>query len=113
MGFLLQSGNDFYQFRSLFHFARQCRDALQQAGVRVEADLRNEKLGYKVREAQMEKIPYALVIGDQEAGQKAVNVRARGGKNLGAMSIDAFVELLRQECEESFKYGGMRYSFSN
>lgn len=94
-------------------FARQCRDALQQAGVRVETDLRNEKLGYKVREAQMEKIPYALVIGDQEAGQNAVNVRARGGNNLGVMSIDAFVELLRQECEEPFKHGGMRYSFSN
>lgn len=94
-------------------FARQCRDALLQAGVRVEADLRNEKLGYKVREAQMEKIPYALVIGDQEAGQGSVNVRARGGKNLGVMSVDAFVELLRQECEEPFKHGGMRYSFSN
>jgi threonyl-tRNA synthetase len=94
-------------------FARQCRDVLQQAGVRVEADLRNEKLGYKVREAQMEKIPYALVIGDQEAGQGSVNVRARGGKTLGVMSVDAFVELLRQECEEPFKHGGMRYSFSN
>ena len=94
-------------------FARQCRDALQQAGVRVETDLRNEKLGYKVREAQMEKIPYALVIGDQEAGQNAVNVRARGGNNLGVMSIDAFVELLRQEYEEPFKHGGIRYSFSN
>jgi threonyl-tRNA synthetase len=93
-------------------FARQCRDVLQQAGVRVEADLRNEKLGYKVREAQMEKIPYALVIGDQEAGQGSVNVRARGGKTLGVMSVDAF-ELLRQECEEPFKHGGMRYSFSN
>lgn len=94
-------------------FARQCRDALQQAGVRVEADLRNEKLGYKVREAQMEKIPYALVIGDQEASQNSVNVRARGGNNLGAMSVDAFVDLLRRECEEPFKHGGMRYSFSN
>jgi len=80
--------------------------------VRVELDLRNEKLGYKVREAQMEKIPYALVIGDQEVEQSCVNVRMLGGNNLGVMSIDAFADLLRQECEKPFKRGGMRYSFS-
>ena len=93
-------------------FARTCQDALQRAGVRVELDLRNEKLGYKVREAQMEKIPYALVIGDQEVEQACVNVRMLGGNNLGAMPIDTFVDLLRQECEKPFKHGGMRYSFS-
>ncbi len=93
-------------------FARQCEDALRRAGVRVERDSRNEKLGFKVREAQMEKIPYALVIGDQEVEQACVNVRARGGNNMGAMTIDAFVDLLRQECDEPFKRGGMRYSFS-
>ncbi|NCD24844.1 MAG: threonine--tRNA ligase [Deltaproteobacteria bacterium] len=93
-------------------FARQCEDALRRAGVRVEVDTRNEKLGFKVREAQMEKIPYALVIGDQEIEQACVNVRARGGNNVGAMTVDAFVDLLRQECEEPFKRGGMRYSFS-
>jgi threonyl-tRNA synthetase len=93
-------------------FARQCEDALRRAGVRVELDSRNEKLGFKVREAQMEKIPYALVIGDQEIEQACVNVRARGGNNIGAMTADAFADLLRQECEEPFKRGGMRYSFS-
>jgi threonyl-tRNA synthetase len=93
-------------------FARKCQDALQRAGVRVELDLRNEKLGYKVREAQMEKIPYALVIGDQEVEQACVNVRMLGGNNLGAMPLDEFVDLLRQECEKPFKHGGMRYSFS-
>lgn len=93
-------------------FARQCEDALRRAGVRVELDSRNEKLGFKVREAQMEKVPYALVIGDQEVEQACVNVRARGGNNMGAMTIDAFVDLLRQECDEPFKRGGMRYSFS-
>ena len=93
-------------------FARQCEDALRRAGVRVERDSRNEKLGFKVREAQMEKIPYALVIGDQEVEQACVNVRARGGNNMGAMTIDAFADLLRQECDEPFKRGGMRYSFS-
>ena len=93
-------------------FARNCQDALQRAGVRVELDLRNEKLGYKVREAQMEKVPYALVIGDQEVEQACVNVRMLGGNNLGVMSVDAFADLLRQECEKPFKHGGMRYSFS-
>ena len=78
----------------------------------MELDLRNEKLGYKVREAQLEKIPYALVIGDQEVEQASVNVRMLGGTNLGAMSIDAFAALLREECEKPFKNGGMRYSFS-
>jgi threonyl-tRNA synthetase len=93
-------------------FARQCEDALRRAGVRVELDLRNEKLGYKVREAQMEKIPYALVIGDQEVEQACVNVRVLGGASLGALSLDAFAEIVRQECEKPFKHGGMRYSFS-
>jgi len=93
-------------------FARKCEDVLRRAGIRVELDLRNEKLGYKVREAQLEKIPYALVIGDQEVEQSCVNVRMLGGNNLGAMALDAFVDLVRQECEKPFKDGGMRYSFS-
>lgn len=93
-------------------FAKQCQEALQHAGIRVELDLRNEKLGYKVREGQMEKIPYTLVIGDQEVEQKCMNVRALGGNNLGAMSVDSFVEHVLKECEEPFKRGGMRYTFS-
>lgn len=93
-------------------FARQCEDALRRSGVRVELDLRNEKLGYKVRAAQLEKIPYALVIGDQEVEQALVNVRLLGGTSLGAVSVETFVDLVRQECEKPFKHGGMRYSFS-
>ena len=93
-------------------FARQCQKDLQRAGIRVELDLRNEKLGYKVREGQMEKIPYALVVGDQEVEQKCMNVRALGGNNLGAMSVDNFVDHVLKECEEPFKRGGMRYTFS-
>lgn len=93
-------------------FARQCEARLREAGFRVEVDLRNEKLGFKVREAQMEKIPYALVIGDQEVEQSCVNVRQRGGAGLGVMPVAAFADVLTQECEEPFKRGGMRYSFS-
>lgn len=93
-------------------FARQCQEELQQAGMRVELDVRNEKLGFKVREAQMEKIPYALVVGDQEVEQSCVNVRARGGASVGMMSVGECISMLQQECEEPFKHGGMRYSFS-
>jgi threonyl-tRNA synthetase len=60
----------------------------------------------------MEKIPYALVIGDQEVEQACVNVRMLGGASLGALSLDAFAEIVRQECEKPFKHGGMKYSFS-
>jgi threonyl-tRNA synthetase len=92
-------------------FAREVVAALKAAGMRAEADLRNEKLGYKVREAQMAKVPYALVVGDAEVAGACVNVRQRGGANLGSMAVEQVVEHLRRECEEPFTRGGMRYSF--
>jgi threonyl-tRNA synthetase len=58
----------------------------------VDLDLRNEKITYKIREHSMQKLPYLLVIGDKEMAAGAVAVRARGGKDLGAMSLDAFVQ---------------------
>jgi threonyl-tRNA synthetase len=85
---------------------------LTALGVRAEADLRNEKLGYKVREAQLEKIPYILVIGDQEVASGGVNVRRRG-ENLGPAGVDEAAAMIREECEEPFKRGGMRYSFGS
>ena len=60
---------------------------LRQSGVRIEKDLRNEKLNYKIREAQLAKIPYMLVIGDREAESGTVTVRERSGKNLPPMSV--------------------------
>jgi threonyl-tRNA synthetase len=73
-------------------------DTLRQAGVRMEKDLRNEKLNYKIREAQLAKIPYMLVIGDREVEARTVTVRKRDGKNLPAMTPEEFAELVRVEC---------------
>jgi threonyl-tRNA synthetase len=86
-------------------------DRLRQDGLRVEADLRNEKLGYKVREAQLEKIPYMLVIGDQEMQKGVVNVRLRSGENLGLMDPAQVAAMIQADCEAPFKRGGMRYNF--
>ena len=75
--------------------ADYCRDVaktLQNQGLRVNLDLRNEKITYKIREHSMQKLPYLLVIGDKEMAAGAVAVRARGGQDLGAMSLDAFVQ---------------------
>ena len=73
-------------------WAEEVTRRLEAAGVRVEADLRNEKIGYKIREAQSLKIPYMLVIGDKEAEAGQVAVRTRAGGDKGAMSLDAFTE---------------------
>ncbi|MFP4212516.1 MAG: threonine--tRNA ligase [Desulfohalobiaceae bacterium] len=93
-------------------YAQACAQELQQAGVRVETDLRNEKLGYKVREAQLEKIPYILVTGNQEKEQGQVNVRLRSQENQGQKTIAQVIESIEQDCQEPFKRGGMSYSFS-
>ena len=66
---------------------------------RVEADYRNEKIGYKIREAQMQKVPYMLVIGDKEAEDGSLSVRTRTGEQL-TMSVDEFIERIRKEVAE-------------
>ncbi len=70
---------------------------LSDAGLRVETDLRNEKIGFKIREAQMEKAPYMLVLGDKEAENGTASVRSRKDGDLGAMSVDALLEKLQEE----------------
>ncbi|CAM2056674.1 threonine--tRNA ligase [Desulfovibrionales bacterium] len=87
-----------------------CR-VLSDHGLRVEVDIRNEKLGFKVREAQLEKIPYILVAGDKEVAAGGVNIRLQSGENLGLKTLSATVALILAECEEPFKRGGMRYNF--
>ncbi|XPV77132.1 MAG: threonine--tRNA ligase [Desulfovibrio sp.] len=84
----------------------------QEKGIRAEVDSRNEKLGYKVREAQLEKIPYMLVVGDKEVEAGGVNVRARDGEDPGFMTLQDAASLILDACEEPFKRGGMSYSFS-
>ena len=73
-------------------YARTVAKTLQNQGFRVELDLRNEKITYKIREHSMQKVPYLIVIGDKEMASGAVAVRARGGQDLGVMSADAFVQ---------------------
>ena len=78
-------------------YARQVADKLSALGVRVETDLRNEKIGYKIREAQMQKLPYMLVVGDREAESGKVAVRTRSGEDLGAMPFDDFAAKILDE----------------
>ncbi|SDJ22122.1 threonine--tRNA ligase [Natribacillus halophilus] len=78
-------------------YIQQVKEKLQFAGVRVEADLRDEKLGYKIREAQTQKIPYTLVLGDDERKAGSVNIRKYGEKETNTESLDAFVERMSQE----------------
>ena len=68
-------------------YGRQVAAELRAAGVRVELDLRNEKLGYKIREAQVQKVPYMLVVGGREQESGTVNVRRRQGEELGALPV--------------------------
>lgn len=94
-------------------FAEQCAEDLQQSGIRVHTDLRNEKLGFKVREAQLSKIPYILVIGDREMQDQMVNIRLRDGSKVGAKSLSETAAMIQADCQEPFNRGGMRYSFTN
>lgn len=84
-------------------FARAVRQRLLKAGVRCELDDRNEKLGFKIREAQVQKIPYMLVVGDQEVAAGAVRPRRRDGKQLDLMTPETFVQLVERECRETTK----------
>ncbi len=72
-------------------YADSVRQRLADAGFRVQVDERQEKIGYKIREAQLQKIPYMLVVGDREAAEGAVAVRSRSGGDLGSQPLDAFV----------------------
>ncbi|MEI6803769.1 MAG: threonine--tRNA ligase [Burkholderiales bacterium] len=76
-------------------YARSVAKTLQNQGLRVDLDLRNEKITYKIREHSMQKLPYLLVVGDKEMAAGAVAVRARGGQDLGVMPLDAFVQKIQ------------------
>lgn len=80
-----------------FDYAKQVQELLQAEGIRVEIDDRNEKIGYKIREAQMQKTPYMLVVGDNEVAEKAVNVRKYGEQKSEVVSFETFVEDLKME----------------
>jgi len=78
-------------------FAGQVQETLKNQGVRADADLRNEKIGFKIREHTLQRVPYLLVVGDREAQNHEVAVRTRGGKDLGAMPLDRLVQGLSAE----------------
>jgi threonyl-tRNA synthetase len=70
---------------------------LKNQGIRVISDLRNEKVGFKIREHTLQRIPYMLVVGDREVEEDCVAVRNLGGENLGSVTVDKFVDLVKQE----------------
>ncbi|MEW8354094.1 MAG: threonine--tRNA ligase [Candidatus Thiodiazotropha sp.] len=78
-------------------YLTKCLKSLQDNGFRVESDLRNEKIGFKIREHTLMRVPYLLVIGDREMEEGTVAVRTRGGEDLGAMPVNAFVERMKSE----------------
>lgn len=83
-----------------FDYAKEVESRLQREGMRVEVDIRDEKIGYKIREAQMQKIPYMLVVGDQETKDGAVNVRKYGEQKSETVSLDEFVAKVSGELKK-------------
>ena len=81
-------------------YANKVRDVLEEAGIRVELDERSEKIGYKIREAQLQKVPYMLILGDKEVKENKVGVRERKAGDLGQMDLNEFVEKVKKEIED-------------
>ena len=81
-------------------YANKVRDVLEEAGIRVELDERSEKIGYKIREAQLQKVPYMLILGDKEVEENKVGVRERKAGDLGQMDLNEFVEKVKKEIED-------------
>jgi len=78
-------------------YAGEVRDRLRAAGLRAELDERQEKIGYKIREAQLQKVPYMLVVGDKEAEAKSASVRCRSGEDLGPLPVPQVIDRLKGE----------------
>ncbi|HEC06817.1 MAG TPA: threonine--tRNA ligase [Thiolapillus brandeum] len=81
-------------------YVEKVAEKLKKQGIRVQIDLRNEKIGFKIREHTLQRIPYLLVVGDREMENAAVAVRKRGGEDLGAMPIDEFVSHLQEDLKQ-------------
>ena len=80
-------------------YANKVKEELQKAGVRVEVDDRQEKIGYKIREAQLQKIPYMLVVGDKEKETNAVGIRSRKDGDIGAKDLQEFIKNIKEEID--------------
>jgi threonyl-tRNA synthetase len=81
-------------------YCLKVQSELKQSGVRVKIDQSNEKLGYKIREAQMQKIPYMLVLGDREVNGEAVNVRKYGDQQSESTSLNSFIKKIKNQIKE-------------
>lgn len=81
-------------------YAEKVLEELDNNGIRAELDERQEKIGYKIREAQLQKIPYMLIIGDKEVEANAVGVRSRSDGDIGAMGLEDFISKIKKEVEE-------------
>jgi threonyl-tRNA synthetase len=87
-------------------FCQEIEEKLTKMGFRVAADLRNEKVGFKIREHTIQKVPYLLVVGDKEVESNTVTVRTRSGEDLGNMSVEAYAELLQNAVAEKGRFQG-------
>jgi len=83
--------------KSQIEYAEKITKELKQHGFRVVQDLRNEKITYKIREHSLQKLPYQIIVGDAEVNASLISVRARGGQDLGQMSLEKFITHLEEE----------------
>jgi threonyl-tRNA synthetase len=85
-------------------YARKIENTLRNRGIRVKLDLRNEKIGFKIREHTMQKVPYLVILGDREQNESTLAVRSRSGTDLGSMSLDTFAQDLLREIASHGRY---------
>ena len=78
-------------------YAKEIENKLLENGIKAELDARNEKIGYKIREAQLQKIPYMIIVGDNEVETKTISVRGRGNENVSGLKLDSFIQRLTEE----------------
>ena len=88
---------DFLNFSNQKEYAYEVARKLEEAGIRIEVDDRQEKIGYKIREAQLQKVPYMLILGEKEKESGNVGVRARKEGDIGAMELDKFISKIQEE----------------
>ena len=79
-------------------YSVKIKRSLEKAGIRTAIDVRNEKIGFKIREQTLQKIPYLLVVGNREVQEESVSVRTQDGKDLGSYTIESFIALINEEC---------------
>ncbi len=85
-------------------YVAEIAKTLKENNIRVECDIRNEKIGYKIREAQLQKVPYMIILGDKEMKDKNISVRSRKEGDIGTMSLEDFVLKLKKEIDEKISY---------